>query len=197
MRLFPRNLPSGALLHHLLCSHHMNLLNQFVTILNHNTSPTNNLKFHSNEMYAPFCVFLGPFCGYPPFSLVRPILCGCLTAPLLTLRVSVTVCFPVRCQRVATIAFLAANPPLGSVTPLCPNMGLSKHSNPLFPHSWAFFGTIILRFQSNRERGLWLCAGCRKGQHGWQSFGVAVMPCALVLWGVCWPLDPLYVVMKG
>ena len=30
----------------------------------------------------------------------------------------------------------------GCCTP-CPNTGLSKHGDPVFPHFWAFFGTIV------------------------------------------------------
>ena len=44
------------------------------------------------------------------------------------------------------------------------------------------------RLQSNRNCGLWLCAGCRKCQYGCQSVGGAVIPCALVFRGMpaCW-----------
>ena len=45
----------------------------------------------------------------------------------------------------------------------------------------------VLRFQSDREGGLQLCARCRKGPCVCQSGGVTVIPCALVFGGVRWP----------
>ena len=74
---------------------------------------------------------------------------------------------------------------VATIVVLRPNTGLSKHSDPVFA------------FQSNRERGLQLCAGCRKGPCGCQSVGVAAIPCAPVFWGVCWPVGHPFVVMKG
>ena len=59
----------------------------------------------------------------------------------------------------------------------CPDTGLSKHGDPVFPHRF-------LRFLSNRESGLQLCAGGRKGPWGCQRIGVAAIPCALVLCGL-------------
>ena len=71
--------------------------------------------------------------------------------------------------------------------PPCSNMGLSKHGGPVFPHVWAFFGTIgfVVPLQSRK----WCVALCRAAggvRVGGQSDGVGVVPCAVVLWGVCW-----------
>ena len=53
----------------------------------------------------------------------------------------------------------------------------------------------VLRFESQRESGLRRCAGCRRGPCGCQGVGVAVIPCALVFWGVCWPVGRTFVGM--
>ena len=90
-------------------------------------------------------------------------------------------------------------------------MALGKCSTPLPPVSqhglvqtWRprvsallgvfFFEPSFWRSQSNGQRGLWLCAGCRNGPCGCQSGGVAVLPCALVSRGVCWPAGHPFVV---
>ena len=79
-----------------------------------------------------------------------------------------------------------------------PNMGLPKHGNPVFPHFWAFFGTIVFPGSNPTENvdRSFLCAGCRNAQYGCQSV-VAGTPCALVFWGVCWAVGHPFVVMKG
>ena len=46
-------------------------------------------------------------------------------------------------QPCLTIVFLTFVFVLKNVTPPCPNTGLSKHGDPVFPHFLAFFGTII------------------------------------------------------
>ena len=38
--------------------------------------------------------------------------------------------------------------PYNTPPPLCPHTGLSKHSDPVFPHFWVFLGTIVLRVPS-------------------------------------------------
>ena len=53
------------------------------------------------------------------------------------------------------------------------------------------------RFQSSVEGGLHLRAGRREGHYGWHSVGVAVMPCALVLWGGCRPVALDCHVLRG
>ena len=90
---------------------------------------------------------------------------------------------------------MLTNPP--PPIPPWPNTGLSKHGDPAFPHFWTFLGTIVLRFRSSRECGLQLCAGCRKGTYGCQSVGVAVIPCALVFWGVCWHVALYCHILRG
>ena len=66
------------------------------------------------------------------------------------------------------------------LTQACPNT-----VPPRFHAFGLFLEPSLLRFQPNGEGDLWLWARCRKGQYGWQSVGVAVIPCALVFWGVC------------
>ena len=50
----------------------------------------------------------------------------------------------------------------------CPNAGLSKHSDPMFPHFCSFFGTII--FAGPIEQRMWFVALCRL-QEGWDMGG--------------------------
>ena len=58
--------------------------------------------------------------------------------------------------------------------PSCLNTGF-RNFGPFF---WIY---RFLRFQSKRECGMWLCAGCSRGPCGSQSVGAAVILCALVL----------------
>ena len=44
---------------------------------------------------------------------------------------------------------------------------------------------------------MWFVALCRLGPYGCQSVGVAIMPCALVFWGVCWLVALYCLVLRG
>ena len=70
---------------------------------------------------------------------------------------------------------------------LCPSTACSDTATLCFRAFGPLLAPFFWRFKSNGECGLWLCAGRRKGLYGCQSVGVAVIPCALVFSGVCWP----------
>ena len=83
-------------------------------------------------------------------------------------------------------------PPL-VLTPACP-----KHSDPVFPHFWAFFGRFYHRYCGSNAIENVVCSSVQAAgicQYGCQSVGV--IPCALVVWGVCWPVGRFFAVMKG
>ena len=86
-----------------------------------------------------------------------------------------------RCVSAVAMVMWYYPPPV--LTWACPNT-----ATPCFRTSGYCEDPSFLRFQSNRKCGLQLCAGCGKGPHGCLRVGVAVVPCALVFWGVCWPV---------
>ena len=69
-------------------------------------------------------------------------------------------------------------------------------ATPCFCTFELFFETIVFAFPL-QSRVCRLCAGCREGQYGCQRVIVGVILCALVFWGVCWPVGHPFVVMKG
>ena len=77
--------------------------------------------------------------------------------------------------------------PHSKVTPPptpCPDTGLPKHANPVFPHFWVFFATIAFPVPFPIEKVVcsFVQAAGRVSMGG-KVFGVAVIPCALVFWG--------------
>ena len=52
--------------------------------------------------------------------------------------------------------------------PPCPDTGLSKHSDPAFPHFWVFFGVITLAVPIQQK--MWF-VGCRRGEYGCENTG--------------------------
>ena len=74
-------------------------------------------------------------------------------------------------------------------SPPCANMGLSKHGGPVFPHVWAFSGTIVFAVSILRECGLYLCVGLQSQSHTkskcWCRFN-SVCSCALGCVLACW-----------
>ena len=84
-------------------------------------------------------------------------------------------------------------PPSPVLTRVCPNTATLCFRT--FGH---VFGTFF--FADPIQRRIWFVALCRpqEGSKYWcQSVGVAVIPCARVLRGVCWPVGHPFVVMKG
>ena len=80
---------------------------------------------------------------------------------------------------------------------LWPNTGLSKHGLCVSALLGLFWNH---RFCGPTPKENVVCGfvqGCRTGQCGCQSVGVAVIPCALVFWGVRWAVALYCDVLRG
>ena len=79
--------------------------------------------------------------------------------------------------------------------PFVRTRGLSKHGDPVFPHFRVFFGNH--RFCGSNPIENVVCSVVQAAGRVYVGVGVAVIPCALVSWGVCWAVGHPFVVMKG